>query len=118
MLRTLIVIALLAGGAMHLLGVPPDLAAGYLIVAIPTIWLIWPILRRLARLARRSRRRQHSHQHTPAGQQPARPATLTQINHYHYYGHTMPPTWTPDPTQLALPEQGQQQAQHNRIYDA
>ena len=116
MLRALIAAALLTAAAIHF-GVPPDTAVGYALAACSAIWFVWPLLRGITRLARRARRRR---QHAVTPQTPTRAPALTQINHYHYYSHTMPPAAPgprPDPTQLARPRHSRQQIAHNQIYD-
>jgi hypothetical protein len=117
-IRALITAALLAGAAMHFLGVQADVAIGYSLVLSLTLWFFWPLLRRIARLARRRRRRQTSR--TPNRAAPA--PHLTQINHHHHYYGGMPPTAPaamprPDYSRPALPLRTEGQKAHDAIYD-
>ncbi len=116
MIRTLIIAALLTVAAMHF-GVSADIAFGYGLALCFTLWFVCPLLHRLARLMRRARRTLARHR--PAPVTPRDPPALTQINHYHYYGHTPPPpapAWS-GPTLPTLPRRAHQQVLHDAIYD-
>lgn len=112
MIRALITSVILTGIAAQL-GAPLQEAAGYIFVIVFAMWFAWPALRRLRR-SRRRRAAPRSPAPRPAAQ--IQPPTLTQINHYHFYGQM--PTVRPvvDPSQLAIPQYSEQQIAHNEIF--
>lgn len=115
MIRALITAIILTGVAAHF-GAPLEAAAGYIFVTVFAVWFAWPALRRLRR------RRQRTAPRSPAARPPAHVQTpsLTQINHYHFYG-SLPAMRQAhpvvDPSQLAIPQYGEQQIAHNKIFD-
>lgn len=118
MLRTLIAAAILTAIAVRL-GASFDNTAAYIFVGALTLWFTWPVLRRITHATGRIRRR-HRNRRRPAPR-PATTApaqTLTQINHYHFYGNTKPQPSAVNPTQRSLPRYGDQQIAHNIVYGA
>ncbi|MCV7058389.1 hypothetical protein [Mycolicibacterium gilvum] len=116
MIRTLIIAALMTGAATHFLHTDPYEAFGYSLVLSVTLWFFWPLLRRLVRLALRRRRRHRAPARTPKTASPQ----LTQVNHYHFYGHVpaaAQPMPRPDYSRPALPVRTEGQKAHDAIYD-
>lgn len=121
MIRTLVTGVLITAALIHFVDTPPETAVGYAITICAAAWLFWPLLRRVNRLRRHLTRRRRRHTRPATRRAPLQtvspPTTLTQINHYHYYGHAGPPAAAPNPNQLAIPQYSDQQIAHNAIFD-
>lgn len=116
MIRTLIIAALMTGAATRFLHTDPYEAFGYSLVLSVALWFFWPLLRRIAGLALRRRR----HRRAPARPAKAAAPQLTQVNHYHFYGHVpaaAPPMPRPDYRRPALPVRTEGQKAHDAIFD-
>lgn len=126
MIRALITAALAAGAANQLLHVPLDAALGYSVVLVLAGWYLWPLLRHPLRfLLRHLRPHLRRHSHPPARRpapvpQRAVPATITQINHHHYYNGMPPQLAAPmraDYTLPALPQRTEGRIASDAILD-